>query len=121
MAFLFLVTQYFPVLSLFFVIVEKRRGQRSRPDSQNSYWLPTRSFHCAGNIPAPPAGYTAKNAPFSGYFMAFFCWVYRGCIWYNIWGPKPFSLGLGFRVRGLETFGSQKMDTFCTQQLSPEP
>jgi len=30
MAFLFLVTQYFPVLSLFFVIVEKRRGHKGR-------------------------------------------------------------------------------------------
>ena len=30
MAFFFLVTQYFPVLSLFFVIVEKRRGHKGR-------------------------------------------------------------------------------------------
>jgi hypothetical protein len=69
----------FSRLNSFFV---KRRGHNGRAP------IPRTLIGSRHAYLAPPAAYTGKKALFSGYFMAFFCWAYRGCIWYNIWGVE---------------------------------
>jgi len=65
----------FSRLNAFFV---KRRGHNGRAP------IPRTLIGSRHAYLAPATAYTARKAPFSGYFMAFFCWVYRGCIWSGV-------------------------------------